>query len=85
MFESIQEVLVALWHQDFNALLAPGSAVFIYLLIATFIGLESGFLPAAPLPCDSVVVLSGSLAAVGVLNPYLVLFVLITAALWAVG
>ncbi|MDD1780152.1 DedA family protein [Enterovibrio sp. ZSDZ35] len=80
MLESIQEVLAALWRQDFNALLAPGSAVFIYLIIVTFIGLESAFLPAAPLPCDSVVVLAGSLAAVGVLNPLAVVTLLIAAA-----
>ncbi|KXF82639.1 DedA family protein [Enterovibrio coralii] len=80
MFENIQEVLVALWHQDFNALLAPGSAVFIYLIITAFIGLESGFLPAAPLPCDSIVVLSGTLAAVGVLHPVVAVLLLVFAA-----
>lgn len=80
MFETIYEVLLAVWQQDFNALLAPGSATLIYIIIAVFIGLESGFLPAAPLPCDSIVVLTGILAAVGVLNPYIAFPVLIMAA-----
>lgn len=80
MFEAIQEVLVALWQQDFNALLAPGSASLIYLVIAVLISLESGFLPAAPLPCDSVVILVGTLAAVGVLSPVIAFSLLIVAA-----
>ncbi len=80
MFEAIQEVLVAIWHQDFNALLTPGSATLIYILVAILISLESGFLPAAPLPCDSIVVLVGTLSAVGVLDPFLAFPMLIIAA-----
>ncbi|MBV7297449.1 DedA family protein [Enterovibrio paralichthyis] len=80
MFEAIQEVLIALWHQDFDTLLAPGSAVLIYIIVAVLIGMESGFLPAAPLPCDSVVVLVGTLAAVGVLTPAIAFPLLIIAA-----
>ncbi|KKD62528.1 membrane protein [Grimontia sp. AD028] len=80
MFEAIQEVLVALWYQDFDALLAPGSATLIYIIVAVLICLESGFLPAAPLPCDSVVVLVGTLAAVGVLTPAIAFPLLIVAA-----
>ncbi|WP_028021891.1 DedA family protein [Enterovibrio calviensis] len=80
MFEAIQEVLVAIWHQDFDALLAPGSATLIYIIVATLICLESGFLPAAPLPCDSIVVLVGTLSAVGVLDPFFSFPLLIIAA-----
>lgn len=80
MFDAIQDVLIALWHQDFNALLAPGSATLIYVIVAVLIGMESGFLPAAPLPCDSVVVLVGTLSAVGVLNPAIAFPLLIIAA-----
>ncbi len=42
--------------------------------------LESGFIPAAPFPCDSVVVLSGTLAAVGVLDPIAIMLVIIVSA-----
>lgn len=76
MLDSICTVLTALWHQDFTTLMAPGSATLIYLCVGTLILLESGFIPAAPLPCDSVVILSGTLAAVGVVEPW-VIFTLI--------
>ncbi|MGF1727770.1 DedA family protein [Photobacterium nomapromontoriensis] len=80
MFDSIVSVLLALWHQDFTALMAPGSASLVYLVVAALIFLESGFIPAAPFPCDSVVVLSGTLAAVGVLDPVLIMVVIATSA-----
>lgn len=80
MFEAIQSVLLSLWQQDFAALLALNSSIIIYALIAFFICLESGFLPAAPLPCDSIVVLAGTLASVGVLHPGLTFAVLVAAA-----
>lgn len=80
MFETIQEILVALWHQDFDALLTPGSAIVIYIIVTLFILLESAFLPAAPLPCDSIVVLVGTLTAVGVLHPLIAFPLLIVAA-----
>ncbi|YCO00512.1 DedA family protein [Vibrio sp. VNB-15] len=80
MFDSIFQVLVALWHQDFTALMAPGSAGLIYFVVAALIFLESGFIPAAPFPCDSVVVLSGTLAAVGVLDPVVIMLVIVVSA-----
>ncbi len=80
MLDATQDVLIAIWNQDFDALLSPGSAVLIYILVTLFIGLESSFLPAAPLPCDSIVVLVGTLSAVGVLNPFLAFALLIIAA-----
>lgn len=80
MFDSLASVLHALWHQDFAALTALGSANLIYFVVASLIFLESGFIPAAPFPCDSVVVLSGTLAAVGILDPIIILVLIIVSA-----
>ncbi|MBV7316827.1 DedA family protein [Shewanella sp. NIFS-20-20] len=80
MLDSIGTVLQALWQHDFVALQSPGSALVIYACVTTLILLESAFLPAAPLPCDSVVILSGTLAAVGVLNPVVIYLLLLVAA-----
>ena len=80
MFDSILDVLLALWHQDFSALMAPGSAGLIYFVVGMLIFLESGFIPAAPFPCDSVVVLSGTLAAVGIQDPVIILLLLTVSA-----
>ncbi|WP_162047258.1 DedA family protein [Vibrio taketomensis] len=80
MLDSIIDVLMALWHQDFTTLMTPGSAAMVYFVVGALIFLESGFIPAAPFPCDSVVVLSGTLAAVGVLDPILILILIATCA-----
>ena len=80
MLDSIISVLMALWHQDFATLMTPGSAAMVYVVVGALIFLESGFIPAAPFPCDSVVVLSGTLAAVGVLDPILVMAIIATCA-----
>lgn len=80
MFDSIIQVLSAFWHQDLTALMAPGSAGLVYFVVAVIIFLESGFIPAAPFPCDSVVVLSGTLAAVGVLDPIMIMLVIAVSA-----
>ncbi|ABZ77670.1 SNARE associated Golgi protein [Shewanella halifaxensis HAW-EB4] len=68
MLDSFISVITALWHQDFASLQTPGSATMIYLCVFTLIWLESALLPAAPMPCDSVVILSGSLAAAGIIS-----------------
>ncbi|MGS0690262.1 DedA family protein [Shewanella sp. 30m-9] len=68
MLDSFVSVITALWQQDFALLQSPGSAAMIYLCIFTLIWLESALLPAAPMPCDSVVILSGSLAAAGIIS-----------------
>ena len=73
-------VLMALWHQDFATLMTPGSAAMVYFVVGALIFLESGFIPAAPFPCDSAVVLSGTLAAIGVLDPILVMAIIATCA-----
>lgn len=86
MLDAILSVLMALWNQNFSVLQSPESAFLIYCVVGALIFLESGFIPAAPFPCDSVVVLSGTLAAVGVLDPILILLIIsVSAALgsWA--
>lgn len=80
MLTSIMAVISALWHQDFGALMAMDSHLLIYIVVAMLIFLESGFIPAAPLPCDSVVLLSGTLAASGVLDPVAIMVVITTSA-----
>ncbi|GGI95604.1 membrane protein [Shewanella hanedai] len=80
MLDSFISVLTALWQQDFALLQSPGSAAMIYLCVFSLIWLESALLPAAPLPCDSVVILSGSLAAAGIISLPLVFLILVVAA-----
>ncbi|MFT5705096.1 MAG: membrane protein DedA with SNARE-associated domain [Shewanella sp.] len=81
MLDSFISVLTALWQQDFVLLQSPGSAAMIYLCVFALIWLESAFLPAAPMPCDSVVILSGSLAAAGIISlPFVFLILLVAAA-----
>ncbi|MDR8522928.1 DedA family protein [Shewanella fidelis] len=79
MLDSFVSVITALWHQDFALLQSPGSAAMIYLCIFTLIWLESALLPAAPMPCDSVVILSGSLAAAGIISLPLAFLALLVA------
>lgn len=81
MLDSFISVLTALWQQDFVLLQTPGSAAMIYLCVFSLIWLESALLPAAPMPCDSVVILSGSLAAAGIINlPFVFLLLVVAAA-----
>ncbi|EEY99216.1 DedA protein [Vibrio sp. RC586] len=76
--DSILSIFSALWNQDIIAL-QQVNLLMLYFCLGLLIFLESGFLPAAPLPCDSVIVLSGSLAAAGVLQLHLVLITLFLA------
>ncbi|EMB49988.1 DedA family protein [Vibrio mimicus] len=76
--DSIISIFAALWHQDALAL-QHANLLLLYFCLGLLIFLESGFLPAAPLPCDSVIVLSGSLAAAGVLQLHWVLLTLFLA------
>lgn len=80
MLDSFIAVLSALWQQDFALLQSPGSAAMIYLCVFSLIWLESALLPAAPMPCDSVVILSGSLAAAGIISLPFVFVLLVVAA-----
>ncbi|ENM5742622.1 DedA family protein [Vibrio metoecus] len=73
--DSILSIFSALWHHDVFAL-QQVNLLLLYLCLGLLIFLESGFLPAAPLPCDSVIILSGSLAAAGILQLHWVLITL---------
>lgn len=75
---TLSSIFSALWHQDLIALQHFDLSL-LYLCIGLLIFLESAFIPAAPLPCDSLIVLCGGLAAVGVLNLYAIIGVLILA------
>lgn len=55
--DSVLSIFSALWHHDAFAL-QNVNLLLLYFCLALLIFLESGFLPAAPLPCDSVIVLS---------------------------
>ncbi|WP_318440955.1 DedA family protein [Photobacterium leiognathi] len=79
MLDSFVSIFSALWHQDFVALQNPESMVMIYVCVTFVIWLESAFLPAAPLPCDSIVILAGTLGAMGIIDFKLVVFLLIVA------
>ncbi|MEC7306637.1 DedA family protein [Vibrio crassostreae] len=81
MLDSIKDILFAVWEQDLDILLSPESIVLIYILSAVIIGLEGAFLPAVALPNDSVVILIGTLTALGGLNVYIALPLLIVSAI----
>ena len=79
MLDSFVSIFSALWHQDFAALQNPESIVMIYFCVTFVIWLESAFLPAAPLPCDSIVILAGTLGAMGIIDFKLIVLLLIIA------
>ncbi|WP_066016243.1 DedA family protein [Endozoicomonas atrinae] len=80
MLDAFVSILEALWYQDFVALQNLESVFMIYFCVTFLIWLESAFLPAAPLPCDSIVILSGTLGAMGVIDFKIVVALLILAA-----
>lgn len=73
-------IIQALWHQDFSALANPDIILVIYAVLFTTLFLENGFLPAAFLPGDSLLLLSGALIAKGVISLTVTLFILSIAA-----
>lgn len=75
-----KELFHALWKQDFETLSDPSLVWTIYLLVFIILFLENGLLPAAFLPGDSLLILTGVLIAKGTLNFPLVLFLLTIAA-----
>ena len=79
MLDSFVSIFSALWQQDFAALQNPESIVMIYFCVTFVIWLESAFLPSAPLPCNSIVILSGTLGAMGIIDFKLIVFLLIMA------
>ncbi|GHZ92759.1 DedA family protein [Vibrio cholerae] len=76
--DSVLSIFSALWHHDAFAL-QNVNLLLLYFCLALLIFVESTFIPAAPLPCDSVIILSGSLAATGVLQLHWVLITLFLA------
>ncbi|EKF9834262.1 DedA family protein [Vibrio cholerae] len=76
--DSVLSIFSALWHHDAFAL-QNVNLLLLYFCLALLIFVESAFIPAAPLPCDSVIILSGSLAATGVLQLHWVLITLFLA------
>lgn len=63
----IKTILNALWHQDFSVLSDPKLVMAIYGVLFITLFLENAILPAAFLPGDSLLLLSGALIAKGVL------------------
>lgn len=63
----IKTIFNALWHQDFSILSDPKLMLAIYGVLVITLFLENGILPAAFLPGDSLLLLSGALVAKGVL------------------
>ncbi|MGV3344899.1 DedA family protein [Enterobacteriaceae bacterium LUAb1] len=63
----LYKVIHALWHQDFTALANPDMVWIVYGIIFITLFLENGLLPAAFLPGDSLLLLSGVMVAKGVM------------------
>lgn len=80
MLDMFEQIIVNILNQDLTALSEIDSVIWIYLVIALFIGLECAFLPATPLPCDSLLLLSGSLVSLGVIGYFPLIFCVIFAA-----
>lgn len=78
--EIIKELLIALWHQDFDILADPKLVWTIYFLLFMILFLENGLLPAAFLPGDSLLILVGVLVAKGTMNFTFTVALLTTAA-----
>ncbi len=64
----IQEIVPALWHQDFAALADPHIVGIVYCVMFATLFLENGLLPASFLPGDSLLILAGALVARGVMD-----------------
>lgn len=80
LMELIKELFYALWQQDLQ-MLANSSLIWaIYAMLFVIIFLENGLLPASFLPGDSLLLLSGALAATGTLHFFVSLLVLTAAA-----
>lgn len=78
--EVIREIVLALWQHDFMKLANPEVLWVIYTVLFVVIVLENGVLPAAFLPGDTLLLLSGALIAKGVLHFVPTILLLATAA-----
>ncbi|OIV47086.1 hypothetical protein BK025_06985 [Sodalis sp. TME1] len=76
----LEEIIRALWHQDFAALADPGVIWVVYGVMFTTLFLENGLLPASFLPGDSLLLLSGAMVAKGVMAFFPTLIILSAAA-----
>ncbi|WP_041867343.1 DedA family protein [Sodalis glossinidius] len=76
----LEEIIRALWHQDFAALADPQMIWVVYGVIFTTLFLENGLLPASFLPGDSLLLLSGAMVAKGVMAFFPTLIILSAAA-----
>jgi membrane protein DedA with SNARE-associated domain len=66
--ELLNQLLHALWSQDFETLANPSMIGMLYFVLFMILFLENGLLPAAFLPGDSLLVLVGVLIAKGALG-----------------
>ncbi|MCW2256319.1 membrane protein DedA with SNARE-associated domain [Providencia alcalifaciens] len=78
--EVLREIVLALWNHDFLKLSNPEVLWVIYTVLFVIIVLENGVLPAAFLPGDTLLILSGALIAKGVLDFVPTVLLLTTAA-----
>ena len=72
----IEELLTALWDQDFQTLSDPEIVLLLYAVLFVILVLENGFLPATFLPGDSLLLLTGTLAAHDIIDFWKILGVL---------
>lgn len=77
--ETIKTLVMALWQQDFQLLANPELTWLIYAILFAILILENGLLPAAFLPGDSLLFLTGILIAQGSLHFLLTLLLLVIA------
>lgn len=64
----LNEIVMAIWPHDFAKLINPDVLWIIYAVLFIIIVLENGIFPAAFLPGDTLLILSGALIAKGVLS-----------------
>ncbi|MFC0228313.1 DedA family protein [Serratia aquatilis] len=76
----LKEIIHALWTQDFIALADPSVIWVVYTVLFATLFLENGLLPAAFLPGDSLLLLTGALIAKGVMSFIPTLIILTVAA-----
>ena len=78
--DMINELIHALWQQDYETLANPSLVWTIYGILFVILFLENGLLPAAFLPGDSLLILVGVLIAKGTMGFGMTICVLTTAA-----
>ncbi|UKA04817.1 DedA family protein [Photobacterium damselae] len=81
MLDKFFYVIDSICSQNFAAFNDPSMLMAVYVCVGIAIFIDSAFLPAAPMPCDSVVILSGTLGAMGVISFSQMLCVLISCGL----